>query len=215
MYSIPGKPIRLFFNASTLTLKCNQDASSQILNIPPHALAQYHYAHTCIILCGLHHPIEFKCIVTYIVSTISEILQLLLSPVAVYSLCWHHSPSTFFYLTSHFRASSSPKKTAHLHLLQHVIMYLSCYFGQPFRLWVHHDGIGILPPQLCQEQACRYSLTHFNNPVKSRKTPTLVEVNCVEQSLSYSDPHRVLQGFSNPCGFVHRLGGVQVQVGLC
>ena len=124
---------RSFFDASTLTLKCFQDTSSQFSNIPLHALAQYHYAHTCIVLCGLHHPIEFECVVTYIVLTVSEILQLLLSPVAVYSPFWRRSPSTFFlYPTSCFRASSSPKKTAHLHSLRHVIMSLGPLYWAAF-----------------------------------------------------------------------------------
>jgi hypothetical protein len=46
--------------------------------------------------------------------------------------------------------------------------------------------MGILPPLLWQVQACRFfpsGPTHFNDPVKSRKSPTQVEVNHVEQSL--------------------------------
>ena len=46
--------------------------------------------------------------------------------------------------------------------------------------------MGLLPPQLWQEQARRFSpsiFTRFNNPAKSRKTPTQVEIDRVEQSL--------------------------------
>jgi hypothetical protein len=99
--------------------------TSKFPNIPLHALAQYHYAYTCIVVCGLHHPIEFECIATYWSSL--KYLQLLLSPVAAYSLFWHRSLSTFFsYPTSRFQASSSPKKTARL--LWHVIMSLGPLF---------------------------------------------------------------------------------------
>ncbi|KAF8268039.1 hypothetical protein EI94DRAFT_1728805 [Lactarius quietus] len=37
-------------------------ASTQFPNILLHALAQYHYAYTCIAMCGLYHPIEFRCV---------------------------------------------------------------------------------------------------------------------------------------------------------
>ena len=63
---------------------------------------------------------------------------------------------------------------------------LSTVIGQTFRLRVHHDGAGIHPSQLWQEQARRFSpsgSTHFNNPAKSRNIPTQVEVDRVEQSL--------------------------------
>ena len=46
--------------------------------------------------------------------------------------------------------------------------------------------MGLFPPQLRQEQARQFSLsrlTHFNDPAKSRKTPTQVEVDRAEQSL--------------------------------
>ena len=46
--------------------------------------------------------------------------------------------------------------------------------------------MGLFSPQLRQEQARQFTLsllTHFDNPAKSRKTPTQVEVDRAEQSL--------------------------------
>jgi hypothetical protein len=111
-----------------------QHASSQFPNISLHALAQYHYAHTCIVVCGLHDPIEFWCVATYIVLVVSQTTySFSYSPVAAYSPFWRRSLSTFFcYPTSRFRASFSPKKTARSHLLRHVIMSLGPLFWAAF-----------------------------------------------------------------------------------
>ena len=63
--------------------------------------------------------------------------------------------------------------------------------------------MGLLLLQLWQEQARQSSpsgSTHFNNPAKSRKTPTQVEVDRVEQSLIRirADLAHKREGFTSP-----------------
>ncbi len=83
---------------------------------------------------------------TYFVSGVPHELhnlQLLSpSPVAAYSSFWPRSLSTFFYCpTSRYRVSFSPKKTAHSHLLWHVITSLGPLF------WVAFPALGLSRPR--------------------------------------------------------------------
>ena len=117
-------------------------------------------------------------------------LQLLLSPGAAYLPFWHHSLSTFFsYPTSRFQASSSLKITAHSCPLRHVIMSLGPLFWAAFPVL----GLSRLRGATSPSAVARTSTpifpkcsTHFNKPEKSRKIPTQVEVDRVEQSLFQS-----------------------------
>ena len=69
-------PVSLSFPALHVIIKCVQHASYQLPNISLHALAQYHYAHTCIIMCGLHRTVEFGCVAyIYRVELLSHTLR--------------------------------------------------------------------------------------------------------------------------------------------
>jgi hypothetical protein len=99
-------PVSLSFPSSHVILKCAQHASSQFPNISLHALAQYHYAHTCIVMCGLHDPIEFWCVASvYRIGRLSRPLQhtaslafsrrrvlVVLAPLSVYFLLVSYVP---------------------------------------------------------------------------------------------------------------------------
>ena len=116
LYSIPSLdvpglrriqyPVSLSFHALHVILKCVQHASYQLPNISLHALAQYHYAHTCIIMCGLHRTIEFGCVAyVYRVELLSRTLRppasltfsrrrvlAVLAPLSVYFLLISYVP---------------------------------------------------------------------------------------------------------------------------
>ena len=99
-------PVSLSFPALHVIIKCVQHASYQLPNISLHALAQYHYAHTCIIMCGLHRTIEFGCVAyIYRVELLSRTLRppasltfsrrrvlAVLAPLSVYFLLISYVP---------------------------------------------------------------------------------------------------------------------------
>ena len=110
-FDVPGRrciqyPVSLSFPALHVIIKCVQHASYQLPNISLHALAQYHYAHTCIIMCGLHRTIEFGCVAyIYRVELLSRTLRppasltfsrrrvlAVLAPLSVYFLLISYVP---------------------------------------------------------------------------------------------------------------------------
>jgi hypothetical protein len=143
MYSIPGELIRSFFDASPLIIKCIQDASSQFPNIPLHALAQYHYAYTCIVVCGLHHPIEFECVATYIVLVVSQIptaslisrrrILAVLAPLSIYFLLLSYVPLPGVILSEENRTFTLV--TARYNVLGTVILGCLSGFGSVTTAW--------------------------------------------------------------------------------
>ena len=113
---------------------------------------------------------------TYGFSYLPTPILAVLAPLSVYVLR---------YPTSRFRASSSLKKTAHLRSLRHVIMSLGPLFWVAFSV----SGLSRLRGATSPSAVARTSTSIFlewlyNNPEKSRKTPTQVEVDRVEQSLT-------------------------------
>ena len=162
MYSIPGELIRSFFDASPLI----------------EALSLVHSGHVFSIS-------KYPSICSCSISLCLFLYRWAWSPPShsirvrhyVYPFCRLSNTHSFF----HFPSPRTRRSGAALCLLSSLILHPASgrhppahsrplwhrYFGQPFRIWVCHDCVGILPPQLWQEQARRLFPNGSTLPTRS------------------------------------------------
>ena len=151
----------------------------------------YHYAYSCIVVCSPHYPIQFECVATYILFAVSQIptasfisccqVLAILALLSVYFLLLSYVPLLGVFLSEENRTFTPVM--ARYNVLGTIILGSLSSFGSVTTAW------GYFPLSCGKNRHVNFPRvalpTSITNPTKSRKTPTQVEVDCVEPSLIF------------------------------